>query len=282
MICQASGAVINIVLDPILIFGLGPIPAMGVTGATVATVVGQVFAAALALFFNLKKNKAVRFSFKAMLPDMKTVKAIYAVGIPSMLTVGLSSIMSYCINQIFLAVGTTATAAFGIWLKLQSFGFMPVYGLNNGSIAILAYNRGAKKYDRVRRTLKLASIVGICVTLVVMVFYMTATRPLLSLFSASDNMYAIGSAAIRICALSLPFGAYTIILSSFFQSLGNPRNTFLVNMCRQLVILVPVAWLLSLTGDIRLIWSAFPIADIATMIIAIGISRRLMKKYADQ
>ena len=281
MICQATGAVLNIILDPIFIFGLGPIPAMGVTGAAIATVIGQVVGAALALFFNLKKNKAVRFSFKAMLPDLKILKAIFSVGIPSMLTVGLASVMSYCINQIFLAVGTTATAAFGIWIKLQSFGFMPVYGLNNGSIAILAYNRGARKYDRVRDTLSLALKIGIIVSACIMVFYMVATRPLLAMFSATENMYAIGSVAIRICALSLPFGAGTVILSSSFQSLGKPRNTFLVNMCRQLIILVPVAWLLSLTGDIRLIWSAFPIADILTLLIAAVISRRLMKEYAD-
>lgn len=281
MICQASGAIINIVLDPILIFGLGPIPAMGVKGAAIATVAGQIFASALALFFNLTKNKTIRFSLKDMVPNIKTLKAIYAVGIPSMLTVGLSTVMSYCMNQIFLAVGTTATAAFGIWVKLQSFGFMPVYGLNNGSIAILAFNRGAKKYDRVRKTLKLASIIGVCVSSVVMVFYIAAARPLLGLFSASENMYAIGMAAVRICALSLPFGAYTVILSSSFQSLGNPRNTFLVNMCRQLIILVPIAWLLSLIGDVRYIWAAFPVADAATMLISMGISRRLMKTYAD-
>lgn len=281
MICQASGAIINIVLDPILIFGLGPIPAMGVKGAAIATVAGQIFASALALFFNLTKNKTIRFSLKDMVPNIKTLKAIYAVGIPSMLTVGLSTVMSYCMNQIFLAVGTTATAAFGIWVKLQSFGFMPVYGLNNGSIAILAFNRGAKKYDRVRKTLKLASIIGVCVSSVIMVFYIAAARPLLGLFSASENMYAIGMAAVRICALSLPFGAYTVILSSSFQSLGNPRNTFLVNMCRQLIILIPVAWLLSLIGDVRYIWAAFPVADAATMLISMGISRRLMKTYAD-
>ncbi len=281
MICQASGAIINIVLDPILIFGLGPIPAMGVKGAAIATVAGQIFASALALFFNLTKNKTIRFSLKDMVPNIKTLKAIYAVGIPSMLTVGLSTVMSYCMNQIFLAVGTTATAAFGIWVKLQSFGFMPVYGLNNGSIAILAFNRGAKKYDRVRKTLKLASIIGVCVSSVVMVFYIAAAHPLLGLFSASENMYAIGMAAVRICALSLPFGAYTVILSSSFQSLGNPRNTFLVNMCRQLIILVPIAWLLSLIGDVRYIWAAFPVADAATMLISMGISRRLMKTYAD-
>ena len=268
-------------MDPIFIFGLGPIPAMGVKGAAIATVIGQLVGAGLALFFNLKKNKAVRFSFRAMLPDIKILKAIYSVGIPSMLTVGLASVMSYCINQIFLAVGTTATAAFGIWIKLQSFGFMPVYGLNNGSIAILAYNRGAGKYDRVRKTLSLALKVGVAVSTCVMLFYMVAARPLLALFSATENMYSIGMTAIRVCALSLPFGAGTVIMSSSFQSLGKPRNTFLVNMCRQLIILVPVAWLLSLTGDIRLIWSAFPIADILTLLIAAVISRRLMKEYAD-
>ena len=271
------GAALNLILDPIFIFGLD----MGVKGAAIATVAGQIFASALALFFNLTKNKTIRFSLKDMVPNVKTLKAIYAVGIPSMLTVGLSTVMSYCMNQIFLAVGTTATAAFGIWVKLQSFGFMPVYGLNNGSIAILAFNRGAKKYDRVRKTLKLASIIGVCVSSVIMVFYFAAARPLFGLFSASENMYAIGMAAVRICALSLPFGAYTVILSSSFQSLGNPRNTFLVNMCRQLIILVPVAWLLSLIGDVRYIWAAFPVADAATMVIAAGISRRLMKQYAD-
>jgi len=254
---------------------------MGVKGAAIATVAGQIFASALALFFNLTKNKTIRFSIKDMVPNIKTLKAIYAVGIPSMLTVGLSTVMSYCMNQIFLAVGTTATAAFGIWVKLQSFGFMPVYGLNNGSIAILAYNRGAKKYDRVRQTLKLASIIGVCVSSVIMVVYIVAARPMLGLFSASENMYSIGMAAVRICALSLPFGAYTVILSSSFQSLGNPRNTFLVNMCRQLIILVPVAWLLSLIGNVNYIWAAFPVADAATMLIAAGISRRLMKTYAD-
>lgn len=281
MICQATGAVLNIILDPLLIFGLGPIPAMGVAGAAVATVTGQIVAAALALFFNIKKNTAVRFHLKAMMPSKEILKSIFAVGIPSMLTVGLSSVMSYCINQIFLAVSTTATAAFGIWLKLQSFGFMPVYGLNNGSIAILAYNRGAKKYDRVRATLKLALKIGISVSFMVMLFYIIATRPLLAMFSATENMYAIGTVAIRVCALSLPLGACTLVLSSSFQSLGKPRNTFLVNMCRQLIILVPVAWLMSLTGDIRLIWSAFPIADGLTMIIAIVLSRRLMRNYED-
>ncbi len=282
MIAQASGAVINIILDPILIFGLGPIPALGVSGAAIATVIGQVGAAILALIFNLKKNTAVRFYLKAMVPSVKILKSIYAVGIPSMLTVGLASVMSYCINQIFLAVGTTATAAFGIWVKLQSFGYMPVYGLNNGSIAILAYNRGAGNYDRVRKTFKLAMKIGVTVSFAVMLFYMVATRPLLMLFSASENMMAIGSIAIRICAISLPFGACTLVCSSSFQTLSKPRNALFINMCRQLIFLVPAAWLLSLTGDIRLIWAAFPIADFLAMAVSIAIARGVLRNYADK
>ena len=277
MISQATGAVINLIFDPLLIFGLGPFPRMGVAGAAVATVFGQIMAALLALFFNLKKNREIRFSLSRMLPRLRILKNIYAVAVPSMITVGLSSAMSYCINQIFLAIGTTATATFGIWLKLQNFGFMPVFGMNNGSIAILAYNRGAKQFDRVRKTLRLALKVGISVSAAIMLFYMLCARPLLGLFNASENMYSIGTVAIRICALSLPFGACTLVLSSSFQALRRSRNTLLVNVCRQLVVLVPVAWLLSLAGDIRLIWCAFPISETITMVIAILLARRLLR-----
>ncbi len=278
MISQATGAVMNIILDPLLIFGVGPFPEMGVAGAAAATVIGQIAAAILALIFNIRKNTALRFSLQKMLPRAKILENIFAVGLPSMITVGLSSAMSYCINQIFLAVGTTATAAFGIWLKLQNFGYMPVYGLNNGSIAILSYNYGAGRLDRVHATLKLALRIGVAVSVAVMLLYMLCARPLLGMFNASENMYSIGMTAIRICSISIPFGACTLVLSSSFQSLGRSRNTLFVNVCRQLVVLVPIAWLLSLSGDIRLIWSAFPIAEAATMVIAMALSHRLMKR----
>lgn len=280
MISQATGAVINIILDPLLIFGLGPFPKMGVSGAALATVLGQIAAAVLALIFNLKKNTAVRFSLSSMLPSVRIIKGIFAVGVPSMLTVGLSSAMSYCINQIFLAVGTTATAAFGIWIKLQSFGYMPVYGLNNGSIAILSYNYGAKRLDRVKATLALAMKVGVCVTTVIMAVFMLFPRQLLLLFNASENMYNIGSTAIRICSLSMPVGACTLVLSSSFQSLGRSRNTLISNFCRQLLILVPVAWLLSLTKNLKFIWFAFLISESATAVIALTLSRRLMGRLS--
>ena len=278
MISQATGAVMNIILDPLLIFGVGPFPEMGVAGAAAATVIGQIAAAILALIFNIRKNTALRFSLQKMLPRAKILENIFAVGLPSMITVGLSSAMSYCINQIFLAVGTTATAAFGIWLKLQNFGYMPVYGLNNGSISILSYNSGAGRLDRVHATLKLALRIGVAVSVAVMLLYMLCARPLLGMFNASENMYSIGMTAIRICSISIPFGACTLVLSSSFQSLGRSRNTLFVNVCRQLVVLVPIAWLLSLSGDIRLIWSAFPIAEAATMVIAMALSHRLMKR----
>ncbi len=280
MISQAAGAVINIILDPLLIFGIGPFPALGVTGAAIATVLGQVFAAVLAFSFNLRLKDEIRFSFRHILPSAKVVKDIYAVGIPSMLTVGLSSAMTYCINQIFLAIGTTATAAFGIWIKLQSFGFMPVFGMNNGSIAILSYNFGAKKIDRVRKTLSLAMKVGVSVSALVMVLYMIFAHGLLSMFSATENMYAIGMRAIRICSISMPFGACTVIFSSAFQSLGRSRYTLLINSCRQLFVLVPTAWLLSLLGDIGVIWLAFPIAEAITMALATFIGIRLIRSLS--
>ena len=184
--------------------------------------------------------------------------------------------MSYCINQIFLAVGTTATAAFGIWIKLQNFGYMPVYGLNNGSIAVLSYNYGAKQLDRVKKGFSLTMRVGVAATTLIMVVVLIFTRPLLSMFSASENMYAIGTSAIRICGLSMPVTALSLVCSAAFQGLGRSRYTLVINVCRQLAILVPVAWVLSLFGNLTLIWFAFIIAEGATAAIAMVLCRKLM------
>ena len=277
MISQASGAVVNIVFDPLLIFGIGPFPAMGVKGAAVATVFGQLVAAVLAYCFNLKYNKATRFHIGQILPDRETLLSIFAVGVPSMITIGLGSIMSYAMNQIFLAFSTTATAVFGIWLKMQSFGYMPVFGMNNGTIAIYSYNFGAKKFDRVRKTLRLALLVGLGVTAAVTALYVLLPAPMLRLFSASDYMLEIGVPALRICAASLPFGACCVIISSCFQSLGRARYTLLTNMCRQLIIQVPAAWLLAMSGTLTLVWLAPLIAELGTMSVAIILRRRVMK-----
>ena len=276
MISQALGAVVNIILDPLLIFGLGPFPALGVRGAAIATVIGQYAAAVCALVFNLRRNTATRFHLRQMLPDGPILKFIYSVGLPSMLIVGLSAVMSYCMNGIYLTFSTTATAVFGIWLKLQSFGFMPVFGMNNGTIAIYSYNYGAGNLDRLTKTLRLSLIVGTLITTAVAVLYICIPNALLSLFDASDYMRSIGVTAVRLCALSMPFGALTVILSSPFQSVGRAPLSLLVNICRQLVFQVAAAWVLSRFGRLEIVWLAPLIAEALTMCIAAALCRRVM------
>ena len=276
MIAQAAGAVINIVLDPVCIFGLGPIPAMGVRGAAVATVIGQIASAVIALLFCLKRISVLRFRISQMLPDFKILKFIYSVGIPSMITIGLTAAMSYCMNGIFLSFSTTAAAVFGIWLKLQSFGFMPVYGMNNGTLAIYSYNYGAKKIDRVFRTLRLSMIVAIVIGLLVTALYELIPVTLLGLFSASDYMLSIGVTAVRLCALSIVFGSVCVIISSACQSFGRSRYTMLINLCRQVVFQVAAAWILSRFGRLEIVWLSTLIAEILTMVIAICLCRKVI------
>ena len=211
-----------------------------------------------------------------MLPQSRIVLAIYAVGVPSMITVGLASVMSYCMNQILLTFSTTATAVYGIWLKMQNFAFMPVYGMNNGTIAIYSYNLGARQYDRVRGTFRLSCMLGIAITVAAAALYELLPREMLRLFSASDYMYSIGVRAIRIFALSLPFGAACIVMSSPCQSLDRARYTMLVNICRQLVIQVPAAFALSLSGEVDSVWWAVLIAECASAVIAFFLSKRVM------
>ena len=278
MISQAAGAIFNIIFDPLLIFGVGPFPKMGITGAAVATVLGQIFAAIVAFCFVLKTQKAVRIHPGAMLPDKRSLKEIYAVGIPSILTVGLSSAMSFCLNQIFLAFSTTATAVFGVWLKLQNFCYMPVFGMNNGTIPMISYNYGAGRMDRVHKTIHLALGVAITLMLVLLVIFELFPAGLLTLFSASDTMFAIGIPALRLTCLSLPFGATAVILSSSFQALGRSRYTLAVSLGRQLIFVVPIAWLLSLSGRLELVWLSIAIAEVLSMILAICLRRRLVRE----
>ena len=275
MISQASGAVFNILFDWLLIFGIGPFPEMGIKGAAVATVLGQILSAALALSFLLKGKSEIDFKLKLKLPDISIVKNIYAVGIPSMLTIGLSSAMSFSMNQILLTFSTTATAVFGVWLKLQSFAFMPVFGMNNGTIAIFSYNYGAGNIDRIKKTLRLALCLGFAVTFVIGTLYEIIPATLLAMFDASENMLSMGISAIRLFSISLPFGAISIILSSSFQSLGKSKFTLFVNLCRQLLILLPSAWLLSLSRNLSLVWFAPLIAECATMLITLLLNKKM-------
>lgn len=280
MISQATGAVFNIIFDPLLIFGIGPFPEMGVTGAAVATVLGQIVAAIVAFLMAMKKQNSVRLHLQAMLPDGRSLKEIYSVGIPSIITVGLGSAMSFCMNQILLGFSTTATAAFGIWLKLQNFAFMPVFGLNNGTIPMISYNYGAGKMDRVHKTIHLALAVALILMCLLLVIFELCPTQLLELFSATENMFAIGTVALRLTCLSLPFGATAVILSSSFQSLGRSRYTLVVNLCRQLIFMVPIAWLLSLTGRLEMVWASVAVAEFLSMILAIVLRRKMVRDFA--
>ncbi len=282
MVCQATGAVVNIILDPVLIFGLGPFPRLEVAGAAWATVIGQVVAALLAFFFCQKYNRATRFHLRQMLPTWPIVRDICSIGVPSTLTVCLGSVISYGMNAIILPFSTTAAAVFGVWLKLQYFAFMPVFGMNNGTIAIYSYNYGSGRLDRVKATLRLALAVCAAVTILAGAIYALFPAAMLGLFHASENMLSLGVPALRICACSLVFGGMTVIFSSSYQSLGYSGLTLLVSACRQMLFPLPLAWLLSRTGILERVWLALPVSEAITLCLAFLLSRFVLKKAGEK
>ncbi len=283
MITQAVGAVINMIMDPLLIFGVGFFPEMGVYGAAVATVFGQTVACILAVIFNIKKNTDVSVSFRGFRPDIRIIGTIYKVGLPSIIMQSISSVMVYGMNKILLFVSTpTATAVFGVYFKLQSFVFMPIFGLNNGMIPIVAYNYGAGKRKRLIDTVKYATIVALIIMTLGTLIFETLPRILLGFFEASENMMQIGVPALRIIAIHFPIAAFCIILGSMFQALGNGIYTMITSLCRQLFVLLPVAYLLSLSGEVGYVWWAFPIAEIMSAACTIFFFIRIKKKVIDK
>ena len=277
MCTQILGALINIILDPILIFGLFGAPQLGVAGAAVATVAGQCVAAVAALIMNLKCNPDIHLSLKKIRWHGAMIKNIYRIGLPSIVMMSIGSIMVFGINRILISFTTTATAVFGAYFKLQSFIFMPVFGLNNGMVPIVAYNYGAKKPDRVKRTIKLAILSAIAIMAVGLAIFELFPGFLLAFFDASENMLAIGTPALRIIALAFVFAGFCIIAGSVFQAIGNPFYSLIVSVCRQLVVLLPVAWLLSQTGNLTLVWLAFPIAELMSLTLSIIFLRRTLR-----
>jgi len=272
MITQGTGAIVNLILDPILIFGLCGLPEMGVVGAALATVMGQMIAMGLAIFFNLKKNKEIKFSFKRFRPHLKTIKIIYSVGIPSILMISIASVMTFGINQILIGFSSTAVAVFGVYFKLQSFIFMPVFGLNNGMIPIIAYNYGALNKDRILKTIRLAVTYAVSIMIVGFCVFQFFAQWLLQLFDASEEMIQIGTPALRIISMSFIPAGFCIIIISVFQSFGKGVISLIISVIRQLVILLPVAFLLSFLCDggyVVPIWFAFPIAEISAVILSI-------------
>ena len=279
MISQASGAVFNIIFDPLLIFGIGPFPKMGIAGAAIATVLGQILAAGIALWFNHNRNEWVSLSLQKIFhPSGKAAKEIYTVGIPSMITMGLTSMSSFFINQIFLQYSTTATAVYGVWMKLQNFCYMPSFGMNNGMVPILSYNRGTKRYDRVWKTIRYGLSIILSLMLVLTVILEFSPAWILKMFSASDSMMAIGMTALRFALVSLVFGGTCIILTSSMQALGHPQYTLIVNVLRGFILPVSFFFLLSLAfHDLSKLWIAIPAADIAACIISVYLFFRMKK-----
>lgn len=282
MISQMTGAIINIIFDPIMIFGLAGFPRMGVAGAAYATVLGQVVAACIGLFFNVKKNTEIRFSLKEILhPELWTIRKIYAVGIPSILMMSIGSAMTFLMNMILKPFEATAQAVFGVYFKLQSFFFMPVFGLNGGLIPILAYNYGARKRQRIDETLTFSVKLALGIMLTGTVIFELFPVQLLGFFDASPEMIRIGVPALRIIGLNFPVAAVCIIMGSVFQAFSRSVNSLIVSVGRQLVVLIPVAWLLSKTGEVTNVWWAFPIAELVSLAISVVLFRRLYREIVE-
>ena len=267
MLSQIAGAVCNIVLDPIMIFGLLGFPRMEVAGAALATVIGQFVGAGLGLFLNLTKNPEVQLRVKDIRPHRATVSEIYAVGIPSIIMQSIGSVMTFGINKILISFTEAATAVFGAYFKLQSFIFMPCFGLNNAMVPIVSYNYGAQKFDRVRRTVRLTVFTAIGIMCIGCALFELIPETLLGLFSPTDEMLSIGKTALRIIGIHFPLAGFSIIAGSACQALGKPIYALINSVCRQIVVLLPAAYLLSLTGRLELVWLAFPIAEVVSVIL---------------
>lgn len=268
MITQGTGAIINIIFDPLLIFGLAGFPKMGVAGAAIATVFGQIVAMTLAIIFNLRVNKEIHFSWKAMKLDGKTVGAIYAVGVPSILMMSIGSVMTYGMNKILMSFTATAAAVFGVYFKLQSFFFMPVFGLNSGIVPIIAYNYGARKKDRIMQTVKLGVAAAFVMMTIGFIVFQTIPDKLLLMFAASDDMLEIGTIALRAISWHFMIASFCIIIGSVFQSLGNGVYSLIVSVGRQLVILLPAAWLLAHFFGLNAVWWSFLIAEFMSLLLS--------------
>ena len=277
MTTQIIGALTNIVLDPILIFGLLGAPRLEVAGAAVATVSGQALAAVIALILNIKCNPDIHIRVKDIRPDKQMIRDIYKIGIPSIIMQSIGSVMTFTMNRILISFTEAATAVFGAYFKLQSFIFMPVFGLNNGMVPIVSYNFGAARPDRVKKTIKLTITVAVCIMTVGFVLFESIPSVLLSLFSPSEEMMSIGIAALRIIGIHFPVAGFCIIAGSVFQAIGNPVYSLICSVCRQLVVLLPAAWLLAQTGNLTLVWFAFPIAEVMSLIMSLIFLRKTMR-----
>ena len=277
MITQIIGAVINIIMDPILIFGLFGFPRMEVAGAAVATVMGQIIAAFIGLVMNLRFNPDIHIRFRAIRPDREIVREIYRVGVPSIVMQSIGSVMTFGMNKILMGFTDTATAVFGAYFKLQSFIFMPVFGLNNGMVPIISYNYGAARLDRVKKTFRLTATVATVIMVAGFSAFNLIPHVLLGFFNPSQEMLSIGTVALRVISYSFLLAGFDIIAGSVCQAIGNPVYTLICSVCRQLAALLPAAWLLAQTGILDLVWFCFPISEVVSLVLSILFLRRTLK-----
>ncbi|MBR1877067.1 MAG: MATE family efflux transporter [Lachnospiraceae bacterium] len=270
MLSQITGAVINMVFDPIMIFGLFGFPKLGVAGAAYATIFGQAVASSLAFYLNVKHNTEITLSLKSVFtPDINIIKRIYFVGVPSILMMSIGSVMTYSMNMILTAFSSTATAVFGVYFKLQSFFFMPVFGLNNGLIPVMAYNYGAKNKERIHEALRFSIGLAVGIMIAGTVVFQLIPGTLLGFFNASEHMKELGIPALRIISLHFPIAGCAIALGSVFQAFSKPVYSLIISVCRQIVVLIPAAWLLSLTGLVTNVWWSFLIAEVVSLTLSV-------------
>ena len=278
MICQSTGAIVNIILDPILIHGWFGAPAMGIAGAAVATVIAQWVSAAMTIYFNLRHNPELSFAAAYFKLDKATVGSILTVGVPSIVMNGIGSVMNFGMNQILQGFTETATSVFGIYFKLQSFFFMPLFGINNATISIIAFNYGAQKPERITKTLKLTCTVALCLMTFGLLVFQLVPELLLGLFNPSETFLTIGKAALRTISWSFPIASICIALTACFQALGNGIYSTIVSICRQMLVLLPAAYLLSLTGQVNAVWLAYPVAEVASGTVTLLLFRRIYRQ----
>ena len=281
MITQGLGAIINIILDPILIFGLFGFPRMEVAGAALATVTGQVIAVFLSLYYNIKKNPEININMKGFRPNKRVISYIYQVGIPSIIMQSIGSVMVFGMNKILLLFSSTAAAVFGVYFKLQSFIFMPIFGLNNGMIPIIAYNYGSKQKKRILSTIKLSVSVAVFIMCIGLFLFQAFPAQLLNFFDASEHMLEIGVPALRIISLSFILAGYCIIIGSVFQALGNGMYSLVVSAARQLLVILPVAYLFAMIFGLHMVWWAIPIAEIVSVLLSMLLFRRIKRLRLD-
>lgn len=277
MITQLVGAITNIILDPILILGLGPFPRMEAKGAAVATVIGQILAFIVGIILNQRCNKEVHINLKGFRPDGKLIAEIYKIGVPSIIMVAIGSFMTFCFNKILLGFSTTAAAVFGVYFKLQSFVFMPIFGLNNGVIPIVAFNYGARKRQRITATLKFSCTIAVAIMAFGTLMMWAIPETMLRLFDASEDMLGIGVPALRIISTHFIFAGASINLGASFQALGRSHFSTIVSFARQIIVLLPAAYLLSKTGVLNYVWLAFPIAEVVSLIVSLICFRYVYK-----